>query len=292
MTQARAATQADFGWRGGRVRAADGTSIAYLTAGEGPLTVLVHGGISEAAHLAAVAQQLATTHRVVVIDRRNSGNSGWAEEVGVDIEARDVLAVLDEVGPADLLYGQSYGAAVALHAALADPDRVSRLVLYEPPLAVGGPVIDEQTLHRWAELVAAGDYAAVMSEFYLPPISSLGAISDEEHAMVRALPDYHVKWADLVGLAPVVVPGLRSVNALDDASRYQAINAPTLLLLGTESLEHPFQDTTRALAEAIPNASVTMLQGQRHSAAAFTPHLVVDAIRSFAAGTAESLRGG
>jgi pimeloyl-ACP methyl ester carboxylesterase len=89
----------------------------------------------------------------------------------------------------------------------------------------------------------------------------------------------------MVASAPVVDPDVRSVNQLDDASRYQAIEAPTLLLLGTESAEHPFQDTTRALAEAMPNASVAMLEGQRHLATLYAPHLVIDAIRSFATST-------
>lgn len=277
-----------FSWQGGRVRAADGTSIAFLCAGDGPLIVIVHGGLGQGADWAPIAQQLTDSYRVVLIDRRNSGNSSWADEIGVDIEARDVLAVLDRVGPADLVVGASYGAAVVLHAALHDTRRISGLVLYEPPLAIGGALIDEQILRRWHDLAEEGDYATVLAEFHLPPISSLGAITLDEISAMQSLPDFDIRWAALVGLAPVVEPSVRSVNQLKDASRYQAIKVPTLLLAGTESAEHPFQDTIRSLVEAMPNASVAMLEGQRHLATIFAPQLVTDSIRSFAAITSES----
>lgn len=155
-------------------------------------------------------------------------------------------------------------------------------------MALGGPVIEQETLERWDRLVDQGDYATVLDEFQLPPVSGLGATPPEEVAAMQSAPGYDLGWADLVALAPTVAPAVRSVNELNHAARYKVIETPTLLLLGSENIEHPFRDTTRALNQMMPNASMQMLEGQRHLAIFFAPHLVAENIRSFAA---ESGRG-
>ena len=49
------------------------------------------------------------------------------------MRARDVAAVIRAIGEPVFLLGHSYGAQIALAAAAALPDRVRKLVLYEPP---------------------------------------------------------------------------------------------------------------------------------------------------------------
>ena len=71
------------------------------------------------------------------MDRR--GRSGDAEEYSLKKELDDVKAVLDMAGPDSYLLGHSYGAVCALEAA--KRFSVSKLVLYEPPIPIHGPVI-------------------------------------------------------------------------------------------------------------------------------------------------------
>jgi hypothetical protein len=75
-------------------------------------------------------------------------------------------------------------------------------------------------------MVDRGEYAAVTSEFLLPPVSSLGAATPEEVAALRAVPDWDARWAAIIPVAPVIEPSLRSINRLDDASRYKASRRP------------------------------------------------------------------
>jgi pimeloyl-ACP methyl ester carboxylesterase len=272
--------ESELDWRGGRTVAGDGTSLSHLTIGDGPTVLIVPGGLAQAAQWAHIARALADVYRVVVMDRRNAGASGWSDRVGVDVEADDVLAVLDDVGPAAVV-GHSYGASVALEAARRATASVERLVLYEPALPLGGPVIDGDTLDHWRDLTASGRYAEVVSEFYAPPVSALASISPAELEMLRSTPQFDLVWAMLVAEAPVIEPTLRSVAMLDDPERYRAVEVPTRLLLGTESAEHPFRDTVAILARTLPHASVGDLAGQRHLAFMLAPDLVIEAIREF-----------
>ncbi|MDQ4032139.1 MAG: hypothetical protein M3332_07700 [Actinomycetota bacterium] len=59
------------------------------------------------------------------------------------------------------------------------------------------------------------------------------------------------------------------------------VTVPTLLLRG-EVTSPRLARTTAAVAAAIPGSVVVELAGQGHSALALAPHLVADAIRSWA----------
>jgi pimeloyl-ACP methyl ester carboxylesterase len=273
-------TEAELGWTGGRTAAPDGTSLAWLALGDGPTVLVVPGGLASAAQWAHIARALADSYHVVVMDRRNAGASGWSDTVGVDVEADDVLAVLDDVGPATVV-AHSYGAIVTLEAARRAHGRIDRMVLYEPPLPFRGPLIDDDTLDHWRDLTAAGRYAEVISEFYGPPVSAITSISPIELDLLRSMPQFDLIWATLVAEAPVVEPTMRTVKALDDPERYREVTIPTRFLLGTDSAEQPFGDTIATLARTMPDASVEELPGQRHMAFQMAPEMVVDAVRGF-----------
>ena len=114
---------------------ADGTSIGYRASGNGEPLLLVHGVATTGADWAFVRQHLRERFTVVTMDRRGRGESGDAGEHSMDREISDVLAVLDAID-GRLLVGHSYGALCSIGAA-EQTDRLERLVLYEPPIAVG-----------------------------------------------------------------------------------------------------------------------------------------------------------
>ncbi len=79
------------------VVSADGTRIAYLVAGTGRPLVMVHGSMTVADEWLPVADRLATTRRVVVVERRGRGRSGDAIAHSLAIEAQDLAAVIAHV---------------------------------------------------------------------------------------------------------------------------------------------------------------------------------------------------
>lgn len=105
--------------------------------GAGPAVVCIHANASTSSQWRALGDQLAATHRVLAPDCYGSGRSPkWSSDEMMSLQ--DEVAFLDPVfsraGPSFSLVGHSYGAAVALVAALKHRDRVRCLALYEPTL--------------------------------------------------------------------------------------------------------------------------------------------------------------
>jgi pimeloyl-ACP methyl ester carboxylesterase len=128
-----------------------GTSTSTSTPGGAP-TILLHGGMGDLESWPHQIRALSPRHRVIAYSRRRSHpnrnddvqRASFAECVDDDIDDLFALQGTLHVGPAHLV-GTSYGALLALAAAMRAPDRVFSLVLAEPPL------------HRWACATEAGE---------------------------------------------------------------------------------------------------------------------------------------
>lgn len=95
-----------------------------------PTVILVHGALDRSANFARVASAL-PEFRVVRYTRRGYDGSGPPGGASIDVHVADLLELLDR--PA-VLIGHSYGALIALGAAVQRPDLVPALGVYEPPL--------------------------------------------------------------------------------------------------------------------------------------------------------------
>lgn len=239
------------------ILSADGTTIAYERTGAGPPLVLVHGSSSSGVGWARSLPALARHATTYAIDRRGRGGSGDATRYAIEREVEDLLAVVDAVGaPVDLL-GHSYGAIVALEAAVRT-DRLRSLILYEPPIQVGADDVPDDLGDRLAALLATGDREGVMLTF----LREGPGFSPETIAAMRGLPT----WPDRLALAHTLPRELQAVRryALDPA-RVAAVTVPTLLLLGGES-PALFSAAIEALHAAMPHSALVVLPGQHHNA--------------------------
>ena len=80
---------------------------------------------------------LADGHHVFAVDSYGAGKTpAWDRPEHLSLADEVALAepVMDKAGEGIVLVGHSYGAAVALTAALANPSRVKAIVVYEPTL--------------------------------------------------------------------------------------------------------------------------------------------------------------
>jgi esterase len=113
-----------------------GARLHVEDGGHGAPVVLVHGSWDDADSWARVAASLRATHRVVAYDRRGHTRSTAPPGQGTVAEdVDDLLAVIVArgLGPATVV-GHSYGATVALAAAVRSPADVPAVVAHEPPL--------------------------------------------------------------------------------------------------------------------------------------------------------------
>ena len=109
----------------------------FREAGSGPGVVCVHANASTSGQWKDLMALLAPRFHVLAADSYGSGQSPeWPSDSRIALldEAALLEPVLARAGTPLVLAGHSYGAAVALVAALANPGRVRDLVLYEPTL--------------------------------------------------------------------------------------------------------------------------------------------------------------
>jgi pimeloyl-ACP methyl ester carboxylesterase len=109
----------------------------FREAGAGPGVVCMHANASTSGQWRGLLDLLAPRFRVFAPDSYDAGQSPhWPSDRIIHLrdEVRLIEPVLATAGSPLALVGHSYGAAVALIAALTDPGRVGALALYEPTL--------------------------------------------------------------------------------------------------------------------------------------------------------------
>ncbi|WP_280331137.1 alpha/beta hydrolase [Nocardia wallacei] len=239
--------------RGGRTISADGTAITWLARGAGPVILAVHGGLGSAVSMLPLADHL-SGFALVAMNCRGHGTSGPAQSPPhIGHEIADVLAVLDAVGPIEMLFGYSYGAVLALETALTHPDHIPKLALYEPPLPATYPIPDLDALDTALD---AGDYERLL----LTASAGAGGFSPAELAAVREDP----LWLHKVAQAPTLASTLRALSGLEPTvGRYVAITAATTLITGTTSAPY-LLEAADLLAAQLPRVHRAALPGQGH----------------------------
>jgi pimeloyl-ACP methyl ester carboxylesterase len=102
--------------------------LAARRFGSGPTVVFLHPGVADQRCWNDVMERLARTHAVVSYDRRGFGSTEYEAEPHRPID--DLRAILDAAGIQRAhIVGNSMGGRLAVDFALAEPHRVSSLVL-------------------------------------------------------------------------------------------------------------------------------------------------------------------
>ncbi len=261
------------------VTSSDGTEIAYERTGSGPPIVLVHGAVSDRTiwELGDVRSSVADRRTVYAMDRRGHGGSEVTEPYALEQGVDDVIAVVEAVDEPVALLGHSSGGLYALEAA-ARTDGVERLLLYEPAVAVTDDALDvESEFEAMMGLLEDGREEEALVLF----LEDIARISSAEIDALRSEPT----WEEQVELIHTVPQGLDAVSAYEfDPGRYADLEAPTLLLTGSESAEW-FGDGIDALEAALPNARVATMEGHGHVVQATGPERFVDEVLAFLEGS-------
>jgi pimeloyl-ACP methyl ester carboxylesterase len=253
----------------------DGTRVAYWRSGAGPPLVVVHGTTADHTRWARLLPELERRFTVIVMDRRGRGSSGDTADYVIHREFEDVAAVIEDVGEPVFLLGHSYGAICSLEAALLT-DKVRRLILYEPPIPLGGPIYPPGTPERIQVRVDAGDLEGALEVFFREVV----VMPDHELAVYRKLP----AWKARITLARTIPREL----TLDRTYRFQPerfarFSIPTLLLLGGDS-PPIFRQVIDLLADALPSSRTVVMPGQQHVAMDTAPELFLQEVYGFLTG--------
>lgn len=254
---------------------ADGTAIAYERTGSGPPLVLVHGNgdLHHFWDLAGARAAFAERCTVYAIDRRGRGGSGDAGAYGLEREAEDVVAVVDAIGGPATLLGHSGGALYALEAALR-VDNLDRLVLNEPPIAVGEHELGvEEGVAAMERLLEDGEDERALLLF----LQEVAHLTPEELEAARSTPT----WQKMVDAAHLLPRELRAVAAYEfDPGRFADMTTPTLLTVGGESPPF-FRDAVEAVHDALPQSRIAIFDGHAHEPMNTAPDRFVDEVLAF-----------
>src|SRR4051812_14045791 len=225
---------------GGRVWAGD-------TGGDAPPLVLLHPGVGDSRIWEPILPALRAEHRVIRYDARGFGRSPAPEKPFSMLD--DLVAVLDHFGISRTpVVGCSQGGTAAIGLALADPGRVTALVLLCPGIS-GYPVPGDPALDQ--EFDAAVSHGAeAVAEIGLRLWAAAGRtpeVVDQLRSAARA-------WITNDGLE-LPDPPVRD--------RLGEIAVPTGLLVGTADRDWLLA-SNREAAERIPGCKYLEVPGLDH----------------------------
>lgn len=275
----------------------EGLRLHYLSTGEGPTIVLLHGASATLRDFhASIYDPLARNHRIIALDRPGYGYSErpkgpWPDPSSQARLIRAALVKLKVQRP--LLVGHSWSGSVVLAYLLAYPDEVAGGVL------IGG------TSHPWKGGVAWYNHLAavpIIGELFartlLYPMGSLMLESGIESVFQPnpVTPAYQNRTG--------VVLALRSHSFLANAEdarglsnylaqqsqHYESIQTPLLLITGDSDTVVPPWNHAERLIKQVPHASLIVLKSTGHAPHHSHTERVAQLIEQFATQATETHR--
>jgi pimeloyl-ACP methyl ester carboxylesterase len=255
--------------RASSVQSADGTAIGYCSVGAGPGLIVVGGVLSNAASYRPLADKLANTFEVHLLNRRGRAGSGPQRSGhSIEQECDDLLAVMQATG-ADLVFGHSFGGLVALETARTRSG-LERVFVYEPGVPLHGH-FNSGWLEGYERFLEQGDrrgaFACMVKHAGFAP----WPLSFMPLWYVRAVLWLAIRsrrWATIEPLLEANLGEHRIQAALDtpSADRFSTITARTILMGGTRSPDFISRGLLTELAQVIPDAIVAILPRLGHPA--------------------------
>ena len=237
----------------------DGVRIHYEIEGRGDPLVIQHGFTSnmETVRLLGYSDSLKDSYQVILIDARGHGASDKPhspQSYGLQTAAKDVLAVLDELGISKAhFFGYSMGGAIGFAMANFAPGRLLSLII-----GAAHPFADNLDSFRNVDGKDPDAFVAALEAF-------LGEKIAPEIVPI-------VLTNDLEALAAAARPRPNMEDMLP------MLDIPCLLFCGTQDPRHPLVE---ACAEQIPGAKFISLSDLNHVTCFLSSDLVLSYIRNF-----------
>jgi pimeloyl-ACP methyl ester carboxylesterase len=261
----------------------NGARIWYELRGEGPPLVQIGGAISGHEGYAEVTDRMAERFTVLDYDHRGYGHSDRPDQrYDADVWSDDLAALLTAAGIERChVHGGSMGGFIAARFATRYPERIERLV-------IGGAVARSDRMGRtqfevWKLIARA--YGVASEELALELTTKafsrnyLSTLGDDLLRDIREVTERNVEL-------PVFLDACDTMIQTDVSPLLGSITAPTLVMVGSEDCLTPLDAGpdgvgARAMAEAIPGATLHVLEGCGHGNLIEQPEESIAAIFAF-----------
>lgn len=249
--------------------------LAAQTLGSaGPSVVILHGLLGSARNWHRVGRALATSHRVILLDLRNHGESPWVDGMGYGEMSADVGATLAALGIETFtIVGHSMGGKVAMTMALQSMPGLEGLVVIDI-----APVRYAHDHHATIAAMLALDTTTLASRGEAD--AQLGVVV-EERTFRQFLLQNLVRDADgycwRVNLPAIAdaMPDLVAFPELPGSS-----HVPALAIVGGRS-SYVTPTGEAALRERFPSLQIKRLEAAGHWPHAEFPDEVVRLLQTF-----------
>ena len=252
------------------VIAKDGTRIAVECTGKGPSLLIVHGGTGDRSRWRPLLPLFASHFTVCAMDRRGHGASETGTNYSLRKEPADVAAVVNSrPGPVFVL-GHSIGGVWALEAAFLT-SKISKLVLYEPPLQ---DLDHSAVADRMEKMIQAGDRDRALTTF----LREIVMISPDEVAAMKR----QASWPSRVAGIDIQLREIRALSKYRfDGKRMRTLKVPTLLLEGSKTASPQLKQAIDSLMSSLPNQNLVVFKGQEHNAMDRIPQQFAETVTNF-----------
>jgi pimeloyl-ACP methyl ester carboxylesterase len=254
----------------------------FREAGTGPGVVCLHSNASTSGQWRALMELLAPKFHILSPDSYDSGRSPhWRSDRVIHL--RDEVALIEPVlrraGSPFALVGHSYGAAIALIAALANPHRVHAMALYEPTLF---SLLD-------AERPAPNDADGIRS---VVADAAIALEAGNQNAAAERFIDYWTgtgTWKETpeqrkTSIAASVTNVRRWAYALltepTPLNAFRSLDVPVLYMIGKRSTRSA-RGVARLLTATLPRVEVVEFENLGHMGPVTHPDAVNPVIEQF-----------
>src|SRR5262245_24187054 len=232
-----------------------------------PATVVaLHCSGAGAAQWRQLGETLGTSYALIAPEHYGCEATGpWtgAHAFSLADEAARTIELIDRSEHKVHLVGHSYGGGLALHVALARPDRIKSLCLYEP-----------SAFHLLRAVGTAGAKAFAEIET-ITAITAQGVLTGNYNGAAAAFVDYwsgQGAWGSLslsmqAAITRWIVKAPLDFRALIEepvpAGGYATIEFPVLIMRG-EYAPRPTRQIAEILPDLLPNSRVAVITGAGH----------------------------
>jgi pimeloyl-ACP methyl ester carboxylesterase len=254
----------------------------HRVADAGPGVVCLHANPGTGAQWQTLSDRLLPDWRVVIPaaygpTRVPFASTAQAPTLAQEIEA--LAPVFDAAGERFHLVGHSWGGALALRAALAYPDRVESVAVYEPALFGLAREADPDSpdlealadlVHGGAQAVARGDHEGAARSFvdFWTNSGAFDAMPPPRRAQILGTIECIASWWRVLSEDPTPL------------SAFAGLSVPVLVMTGRDT-RAAARCVAEALVSAVPGAQVVRFDGLGHMGPLTHPERVLAVIEGF-----------